>query len=235
MIKNRSYLFVVFLMTILLLTGCSNNQSEEELAKKDEEISQLNAKVEELNNKIKDLEQKLEEADNMEKYKNNEVLIKAIETVNYLKNKDMEGLASVVHPLMGVRFTPYEYIDLQNDLVFTKDRIATFLDDTQNYTWGSFDGSGEPIIMTFSEYFDRFIYDIDFANAQMIGNNYSIGKGNSQNNISEAYPDAYYIEFHFPGFESEYEGMDWRSLRLVYEKMDGVWYLVGIVHGEWTI
>jgi outer membrane murein-binding lipoprotein Lpp len=235
MIKNRSYLLVVFLMTILLLTGCSNNQSEEELAKKDEEISQLNAKVEELNNKIKDLEQKLEEADNMEKYKNNEVLLRAIEAVNYLKNKDMEGLASVVHPLMGVRFTPYEYIDLQNDLVFTKDRIATFLEDTQNYTWGSFDGSGEPIIMTFSEYFDRFIYDVDFANAQMIGNNYSIGKGNSQNNISEAYPDAYYIEFHFPGFEPEYEGMDWRSLRLVYEKMDGVWYLVGIVHGEWTI
>lgn len=235
MIKNRSYLFVVFLMTILLLTGCSNNQSEEELAKRDEEISQLNAKVEELNNKIKDLEQKLEEADNMEKYKNNEVLLRAIETVNYLKNKDMEGLASVVHPLMGVRFTPYEYIDLQNDLVFTKDRIANFLEDTQTYTWGSFDGSGEPIIMTFSEYFDRFIYDVDFANAQMIGNNYSIGKGNSQNNISEAYPDAYYIEFHFPGFESEYEGMDWRSLRLVYEKMDGVWYLVGIVHGEWTI
>jgi outer membrane murein-binding lipoprotein Lpp len=235
MIKNKSFLIAIFLMTILLLSGCTNNENEELLAQKDEEINQLNKEIEELNKKLKDLEQELEEADNMDKYTNNEVLLRALETVNYLKNKDMEGLASVVHPLMGVRFTPYEHIDLQNDLVFTKDRITTFLEDTQEYTWGSFDGSGEPIVMTFSEYFDRFIYDVDFANPHMIGNNYSIGKGNSLNNISEAYPNGQFIEFHFTGFEPEYEGMDWRSLRLVYEKMDGVWYLVGIVHGEWTI
>jgi hypothetical protein len=29
--------------------------------------------------------------------------------------------------------------------------------------------------------------------------------------------------------------MDWRSLRLFLEQKDGTWYLVGIVHGQWTI
>ncbi|MBC7088058.1 MAG: hypothetical protein H5T96_06160 [Tissierellales bacterium] len=235
MLKNRKFVLPILLMFILLITGCSSDISEEELAKKDQEINELNSKIIELNEKIDELEKQLEEYNSIGKFENNEVLLRAIETVNYLKDKDMEGLASVVHPLMGVRFTPYEYIDLQNDLVFTKDRIATFLDDTQSYTWGFFDGTGEPIVMTFSEYFDRFIYDADFANPQMIGNNYSIGKGNSLNNIEEAYPNAKYIEFHFSGIEPEYEGMDWRSLRLVYEEMNGIWYLVGIVHGEWTI
>jgi hypothetical protein len=29
--------------------------------------------------------------------------------------------------------------------------------------------------------------------------------------------------------------MDWRSLRLVFEEQGGSWYLVGIVHDQWTI
>jgi hypothetical protein len=37
------------------------------------------------------------------------------------------------------------------------------------------------------------------------------------------------------GFDPEYEGMDWRSLRLVFEKKNDIWYLVGIIHDQWTI
>jgi hypothetical protein len=29
--------------------------------------------------------------------------------------------------------------------------------------------------------------------------------------------------------------MDWESLRLVFVQEDGAWWLVGIVHDEWTI
>jgi (p)ppGpp synthase/HD superfamily hydrolase len=29
--------------------------------------------------------------------------------------------------------------------------------------------------------------------------------------------------------------MDWRSLRLVFEKKDDIWYIVGIIHDQWTI
>lgn len=44
-----------------------------------------------------------------------------------------------------------------------------------------------------------------------------------------------YVEYHFPGFEKKYEGKDWKSLRLVFEKKNDRWYLVGIVHDQWTI
>lgn len=69
----------------------------------------------------------------------------------------------------------------------------------------------------------------------MIGINNIIGKGNTTNNISEAYPQGQFVEFHFTGFNPEYAGIDWSSLRLVFEELDGTLYLVGIIHSQWTI
>jgi hypothetical protein len=69
----------------------------------------------------------------------------------------------------------------------------------------------------------------------MIGNNIVIGKGNTLENIHEVYPDGVFVEFHFTGFNEQYDGMDWKSLRLVFEQDGGSWRLVGIVHDQWTI
>jgi hypothetical protein len=81
----------------------------------------------------------------------------------------------------------------------------------------------------------RFIYDADFARPQQVGYNTVIGRGNTINNISEFYPNAIFIEYHFEGVDPKRSGMNWRSLRLVLEEQQGAWYLVGIVHDEWTI
>jgi hypothetical protein len=42
------------------------------------------------------------------------------------------------------------------------------------------------------------------------------------------------VEYYFPGFDPQYEGMDWRSLRLIFLQDNDVWYLAGIVHDQWT-
>ena len=62
-----------------------------------------------------------------------------------------------------------------------------------------------------------------------------MGQGNTLINSSEIYKDAIIIEYHFSGFDPQYEGMDWRSLRLAFEKVNDIWYLVGIIHDQWTI
>ena len=54
-------------------------------------------------------------------------------------------------------------------------------------------------------------------------------------NHDEVYPLAATIEYHFSGFDARFEGMDWRSVRLVLEQENGTWYLVGLIHDEWTI
>ncbi len=168
-------------------------------------------------------------------YVDERVAARAAEIIFAIKNKDMATLATLVHPKKGVRFSPYTYVDVANDAVFSAAELPTAPENPTAYIWGAFDGSGEPINMTFAEYWQRFVYDANFAQPDVIGFNQTVGRGNTINNITEVYPGAVVVEYHFTGFDPKLEGMDWRSLRLVLEPLDGEWVLVGIVHDEWTI
>lgn len=155
-------------------------------------------------------------------------IIHAIKTQNYA------ALSAYAHPQKGVRFSPYAYVR-EEHVVLTLAQISSLGSDTTVYLWGQFDGLGTPIELSFADYYLAFIYDVDFFRPHSIGFNSFIGYSNTINNIPEIYPDATTVEYHFPGFEPIYDGMDWRSLRLMLEEQDGVWYLVGVVHSEWTI
>jgi len=152
-----------------------------------------------------------------------------------IKNYDLEKLASAVHPDKGVRFSPYGYVDVDKDLVFTAEKVKKLATDSTLYHWGYYDGSGEPIRLKFSDYYKKFIYDVDFLNAEQVGYNKTLGHGNSLNNSFEVYKNSIIVEYYFSGFDPQYGGMDWRSLRLVFEKKGDIWYLVGIIHDQWTI
>lgn len=229
---KRILIILMVLLSGITLIGCtSSNKSsdlEAQLQEKTALINQLTAENEALAAEVAELQSALTSQ------QQNSLLMTALTVVGLLENQDMEALASYVHPVAGVRFSPYTYVDLQNDLVFSAQQIETLLQSTQTYNWGSFDGSGDPIVFTFSDYYDRFIYDQDFANPHMIGNNVEIGTSSMINNISQAYPNGMFVEFHFTGFDPQYMGMDWRSLRLIFEDVNGSWHLVGIVHDEWT-
>ncbi len=159
----------------------------------------------------------------------------ANEIVTAFSEKDMEKVASFVHPTKGVRFSPYAYVSVEDDVVLTAQQVKGAMSDDTVYTWGVFDGKGNPIEKTFAEYYERFIYDEDFANAEQVAVDERLGQGNTIDNTGEVYPEATVVEYHFSGFDPDFKGMDWRSLRLVLEKEDGQWYLVGVVHDEWTI
>lgn len=157
----------------------------------------------------------------------------AFDIVNVFKEKDMQTLSQYVHPQLGLRFSPYSYVK-DSDQVFSADKVAGLLGDDTVYLWGNYDGTGEPINLTFTDFYAKFIYDVDFANAPQISLNHRLGTGNSIDNIQEFYPDSMVAEFHFPGFDPQYGGMDWRSLRLVFMQSDQTWYLAGIIHDQWT-
>ena len=158
----------------------------------------------------------------------------ADQVIMALKNKDFQALSNLAHPLKGVRFSPYAFVRDQ-DLVFRPDQVPGLFADPTSYTWGAFDGSGQPIRMTFQQYYQRFIYDANFSRPEMIAFNQAIGSGNTINNISEFYPGDEFVEYHFSMLDPQYEGLDWRSLRIVLEQFNGEWYLVGVIHAEWTI
>ena len=70
--------------------------------------------------------------------------------------------------------------------------------------WGITAGNGDIMLLTVKDYFAKFYRNTEFT------------------------------ESYFSGFDKKYGGMDWRTLRLVYKKQQDEFYLVGIVHDEWT-
>ena len=161
----------------------------------------------------------------------------AADAIQVLDARDMKALAALVHPGRGVRLSPYAFVEPEH-VVLEADAIEGAWADTTPRTWGSYDGSGEPIDRTFQQYFDRFVYDADFLSAATVGFNTRLSSGNSLDNAAEVYPDGVIVEYYIAGVKAQYEGMDWRSLKLVFERADGgseTWYLVAIVHDEWTI
>ena len=160
---------------------------------------------------------------------------RARDVLTAISTQDFEKLSEAIHPEKGVRFSPYSFVDGEKDLVFSSDEIKSMVSDSGIYVWGSYDGIGEPIELSFRDYFSRFVYDADFQEAEQIGYNKILGQGNTINNSFEFYENAIIVEYHFPGIDPKYEGMDWRSLRLVFEKAGDSWYLVGVIHDEWTI
>jgi hypothetical protein len=151
-----------------------------------------------------------------------------------LKEKNYAALAKHVHPAQGVRFSPYAYVDIKKHCRFTAKQLSS-INPAKKYTWGSFDGSGDPIHLNISEYFDRFVYNADFLDSAQISQNEFLGTGNSLNNLQEIYRGCDFTEFYFRGSDPKLEGMDWSAIRLVFKTEKGQPYLVAIVHDQWTI
>lgn len=229
--KNRALLIIlIILISAFSITGCTSRGSVN--AELEERIKEKDAKISELENKIGELESQI---NNLNQPLPNNLLSMVIDIMDSIKSKDMNRLSSYISPTLKLRFSPYDHIDIENSKVFTLEEVKDLENDTKVYLWGNYDGSGEPIELSFDDYYKRFIYDEDFANPQIIGNDTAIGKGNTVDNIKDVYLNSYFVEFHFTGFDPQYGGADWRSLKLVFEQENGKWYLVAIVHGEWTI
>jgi hypothetical protein len=233
--KKLFTLSIISILSLtLILSGCTpvaNKEMEDEIEAKNEAIRLLEQEKKALEEKIVKLETEQNEVPMAE---NNTVLYTALQIINLIKEKDMAELSNYIHPTKGLRFTAYGHID-DEDQVFNANQLADSLNNSQTFTWGRYDGTGDPIDLSFGDYYDKFIYDEDFSSPHIIGINIIVGEGNTLNNIEEFYPNAEFIEFHFKGFDPQYEGMDWKSLRLVFEEENGNLYLVGIIHDQWTI
>lgn len=158
------------------------------------------------------------------------------EVITALKNRDMTKLASLIHPEKGLRFSPFSYVDTRSDRVFSQEKIKYFFADFKKYIWGYSDIDSQSIKMNSKNYFDSFVYDCDYATADEINYNVTIGRSLTASNIFEIYPHSIIVEFGKDRHDATNKAEDWRSIRLVFEKSaDDKWYLVGIAHDQWKI
>ncbi|HLQ04043.1 MAG TPA: hypothetical protein VK197_00185 [Verrucomicrobiae bacterium] len=156
-------------------------------------------------------------------------------TLDALKTRDGALLAMVAHPAKGVRFSPYHFVNVTRDVVLMQGDLANAYTDPKTRTWGVTDGKGDPITLTFPDFAARYVYSRDFKNAPRTAYNKTIGSGNTIDNTAQVYADAILFEAYDPGPDPANESFRWQCLRLLFEWSGGDWFLVGIVHGEWTI
>lgn len=245
--KKEYFILSILLISILILSSCS--ASDTSASDFEVEISSLEVEVEDLESNVKALESSLEEKDNTINDLQNEIdtlsnppsqsaslVNEAFTVLGHLESEDGAALANHAHPTKGVRFSPYFNVDVSSDIILYPGNTigANMFTNTTVYVWGEYDGTGDSIAGEYASYHSRFVYDEDYLNPELIGINSIVGTGNMNNNIENVYPNESYVEFHFTGFDPQLMGIDWRSLVLVFEEDNGVWYLVGVVHGEWT-
>jgi hypothetical protein len=94
------------------------------------------------------------------------ILLKTTQTIlTLLKNKNYLAFANYIHPVEGIRFSPYGFVDTVHDIKLSKQKFINEAGkpDQDMIVWGAFDGTGDPIKMTLNNYMQRFVYDVDFV------------------------------------------------------------------------
>lgn len=242
--KNRKYIMAIALVFTLLLAACTPSEPvvngeletiQTQLSEKEEIIDGLNEQIQELETQIQEIQDNEETTPlSTGPAPGDSLMTVALDVIELIKSENFSDLGVYVHPNTGVRFSPYSYIDIQNAQIFQAAQFQNLSGNPNVYLWGNYDGTGDPINLTFDDYYDEFIYDEDFANPHIYGNNNLVGTGNMIFNFSDVHPSGQFIEFHFTGFDPQYDGLDWTSLVLGFEQNNNTWYLVSIIHRQWT-
>ncbi|MCD8141924.1 MAG: hypothetical protein LUD83_01375 [Clostridiales bacterium] len=160
------------------------------------------------------------------------MVITAIKAVRAISEQDFETLSTFVDPEEGVTFTPYSTVDPTSNLTFSADDLADAGEDETAYVWGLSSSDSSPIKLTIPEYFDSYVWDADYWGVAELGIDTVLHSGNSLENVSDAYPGCHFVDFYLPATDDT--DRDWSSLKLVFQQSGSEWYLVGIIHSEWT-
>ena len=157
------------------------------------------------------------------------------EILTAIKNNDYEKFAGFIHPVEGIRFSQYGYVDIETDVKFKAvDFLKKLNERSAKINWGPYDAREDFILLTMQEYFKQYVYSHDFLNAKNISIDKNFNGTNSGDSINETYKNCFFVINNFPN-TVEAGAMDWRSLILVFKNYNNQFYLVGIIDDQWTI
>lgn len=157
--------------------------------------------------------------------------------IRALAQKNWTAVATFMHPHIGVRFSPYAFVQEKQDVVLNRLKVRQLGSNQNILAWGKEDATGLEIRLKPAEYYAKYVYNKDFVHGSKGVANQQLSQSTTVNNIPQVYPlqNHAYIEYHVPNSGTT---NNWASLRLVFRKVNeriGIkWYLVGIVHDQWT-
>lgn len=163
---------------------------------------------------------------------NTSLLLTATEVLEAIHSQNFSLLSSFADPNEGVTFTPFSTVDRSANVTLSAKDLSSAASNSDDYIWGVTVGGNEPVRLTISEFFSECLWDADFNSSSTIGVDTVLYSGNAVENVADAYPDCRFVDFYLPGQGADNE--NWFSLKLVFSRHHGEWYLIGVVHSEWT-
>src|SRR5690554_4560798 len=137
-----------------------------------------------------------------------------VEFARFFAEKLQEGDAETLKNYTNetILLSPYAFIDTNTVRNLSVEELLEENND-QIYFWGIYDGRGDSIQMTNSNYLNDYVFNVDVASENVEISSY-LGKpkayGSELHNVHEMYPDAKLVEFYQPPSEEGY--MDWNAL-----------------------
>jgi uncharacterized protein YgiM (DUF1202 family) len=148
-----------------------------------------------------------------------------------LINEDGEGLSQLIAEDRSLRIRRHWW---NPEVIFTKDEVVNLFDSEQSYSWGTADGSGNPIEGSFSEVFlpllERNLESHTERGCDEILNGGTAGLIQ----LPPSYEGINYYSFYRPAGPDEFE-LDWGTWVMGVEIWQGQPYLSFLVHYEWEI
>ncbi len=149
-----------------------------------------------------------------------------------LKNNDTRALSRLVDARRGLRITPQAYI-AKEDVHLSRAQVAAMRNSKTIRTWGTYDGEGGDIRLTWARYRKRFVWWRDFSRgAKLTVNGKPKGQSTVINNLRSFYSNATLVELYLP--PTSPNSMDWGSLWMVWRKTGYGWRLIGIANDQWS-
>lgn len=155
-------------------------------------------------------------------------------TLTALAGGDFEKLQLFMHPTKGTVFSATPFIDMTESVQPMPNDLLTLTASSEKFVWGIGEATGEPIELSFAEYYHQYITSVNYRESY-IEVNYGLipNRGNASLNYKELFPTTIAVEYFYPGTET-YEGLDYSSLILVFEKYEESYYLVAVMNSYWT-
>ena len=135
----------------------------------------------------------------------------------------------------GIYFSPYGLADTTKSKMLSRIQFLQLLKNNNKVLWGTADGTGDTIQLTIPQYFKKYVYNVAFLKAVQTSVNKIIDPDSTISKVPSVYANHSFVQFYFPGFNEDYEGLDWKSLLLVFKQQQSKYYLVAVINNKWKI
>ena len=158
------------------------------------------------------------------------------DTIKAIKNKDMKKLSTLIDQKKGLMISLSPFIEKESFIKFTNATLLNLnLEKNKKVkiNWGIDDATGEPDKLTFTEFYKKYLFPVDYLGKGIEVNYNTIPlRSTSAHNFKDYFKSGIPVEYHFKGTEKN-ANLDWCSLILIYEKTNDILNLSAILVEHW--